>query len=279
MAKKELTPQEKDQLATEKASMLSSTEEVKEASANSTWLWIAVGIIVLVGIVGGVIVGFLGGRFYNLLGPDDHTAEDLLGATLTQGDGAVFFDEMYVNGPAPSAGIMSGDELLAIDAESVRSVRAAYREIARHQIGDVVLLTVRRNFRTLQFEVRLGIIVVTPIIEPPPATPFPPTVLPPSSSQLQSAGRLGVQYRMLQPGDSFDVDEGALIIVFLADNTPAEQAGLRSGDIIVRVNRQAIGSGLSLTDALVVFGEGERVTITFIRDGQEDSVRVALGGS
>ena len=75
------------------------------------------------------------------------------------------------------------------------------------------------------------------------------------------------------------VDDGALIIAFLTSDTPAEQAGLRSGDIVVRVNRQAVGAGLSLTDALAVFGEGERVTITYMRDGREDSVRVALGGS
>lgn len=275
MAEKALTPPERDRAAS-KAS--AEGEAAGSQEASSTWVWTAVGIIVLIGIVGGAIGGFMSGRFYQSLGPDEATANYLLGARLIDRGAAIVLADVAANGPAANAGLQAGDELRAIDGRSYQRARAARRELARHLTGDSVLTTVRRNFRTMQVAVRLGIYTV----EPPPiivtVEPVPPVQVQPPSNQMQSAGRLGVQYRMLQPDDPFDVSDGALIIAFLSEGTPAQQAGLRSGDIIVQVGRQSVGAGLTLADALAGYSEGERVSIVYVRDGQRSTVRLVLGG-
>lgn len=272
MAEKALTPPERDRAANEAAA---EDRSPSGQEASSTWVWTAVAIIVLIGIVGGAVGGFISGRFYQALGPDEKTANYLLGVRLVDDGSAVVLTDVVANGPAMSAGLQAGDELRAIDAQQTRSARAARREVARHQTGDSVLITVRRNFRTMQVPVLLGIYTVEPV--PVPVTVEPVPVLPPSN-QVQSAGRLGVQYRMLQPDDPFEVNDGALIIAFLTEGTPAQQAGLRSGDIIVQVGRQPVGAGLTLSDALAQYGESQRVSIVYVRDGQRNTVRVVLGG-
>ncbi len=52
-------------------------------------------------------------------------------------------------------------------------------------------------------------------------------------------------------------------------DTPAEACGLMEGDVIVRINSAAVGSLKEYSDILKSLNPGERVTITFLRDGKE----------
>ncbi len=91
------------------------------------------------------------------------------------------------------------------------------------------------------------------------------------------SGRLGISYRMLQPGDPFPVAEGALVIRTLDERVPAALAGLQPGDIIIEVDGVPVTSWNALEDTLAGFGAGERVRLVIIRAGEEMSLTAELG--
>jgi putative serine protease PepD len=59
-------------------------------------------------------------------------------------------------------------------------------------------------------------------------------------------------------------------------NTPAQRAGLRSGDLITRVNGESAGTADGLRAAINAKSPGDRVTLTYRRDGKTHTVRVTL---
>lgn len=83
-------------------------------------------------------------------------------------------------------------------------------------------------------------------------------------------GFLGVRV-----GDGEDT-EGASIVEVI-DDTPAEKAGLRSGDVIVSLGGQEIDGGDRLTEALGEYEPEDEVEVVVIRDGKRRSFSVELG--
>lgn len=59
-------------------------------------------------------------------------------------------------------------------------------------------------------------------------------------------------------------------------DSPAEKAGLKQGDIIVKVDDQAIDEKNNLTSALAQYSVGDTVKLTVVRDGQEQTLDVTL---
>ena len=74
-----------------------------------------------------------------------------------------------------------------------------------------------------------------------------------------------------------EVMVGATITEVLPD-TPAEQAGLQEGDVVVAVDSQRIGPGGNLARLIRLYEPGDRVTLT-VRRGDEEArkIRVKLG--
>lgn len=72
------------------------------------------------------------------------------------------------------------------------------------------------------------------------------------------------------------IDHGALV-VSVTPKGPADQAGLRAGDVIARVNNTTIDNTADLTDALVRENPGSTVTLGIMRGSQQIQVRVKLG--
>ncbi len=97
---------------------------------------------------------------------------------------------------------------------------------------------------------------------------------------------IGVRYTALDlriaKENDLSVSAGAWII---ADGTtspiiagsPAEAAGLKSGDIITAVNETAIDEAHPLQDLLVQYSPGTTITLTVLRDGSSITIAVELG--
>ncbi|HUS26819.1 MAG TPA: trypsin-like peptidase domain-containing protein [Nevskiaceae bacterium] len=63
------------------------------------------------------------------------------------------------------------------------------------------------------------------------------------------------------------------------DGGPADKAGVKEGDIITKVNDTAIDQNNGLTAVLGKHAVGEKVTLTLIRNGKQQTVSVTLGAA
>ena len=67
------------------------------------------------------------------------------------------------------------------------------------------------------------------------------------------------------------------IVAQVGANTPAAQAGLREGDIIVAFGDQEIKNDQQLRQAILARKPGEQVALTVVRSGQRQQLQVKLG--
>ncbi len=97
---------------------------------------------------------------------------------------------------------------------------------------------------------------------------------------------MGVTYttitRQLATADNLPVNDGALIGggtggAAIQPNAPAAKAGLREGDIIVKVNGTAIDGAHPLDATLSQFAPGDTVSVEILRDGDTMTVSLTLG--
>jgi S1-C subfamily serine protease len=99
---------------------------------------------------------------------------------------------------------------------------------------------------------------------------------PPPIVGTSEEGRLGVYYRLIEPGDPFSVTSGALIITAWPGG-PADGAGLEAGDIILQVGQQNVTGRQTLEDMVQRYQAGEVITVRVLKaGGGEISVRVRL---
>src|SRR4051794_30559359 len=104
-------------------------------------------------------------------------------------------------------------------------------------------------------------------------------------AQLESEGRvsrgyLGVQIqpltKELADGLGLDAQKGALVNSTQPD-TPAAKAGLKSGDVITKVNGEAVSDARELTRKVAGLKPGSKVELSYLRDGRERNATVELG--
>jgi Do/DeqQ family serine protease len=92
-------------------------------------------------------------------------------------------------------------------------------------------------------------------------------------------GRIGVAIQDLTPelaqAMNTHQSEGA-VIARVEAGSPAEQAGLRSGDLVIAVNGTAVHSGTQLRNMIGLERIGDQVTLTVDRRGSEVSIPVRI---
>lgn len=97
---------------------------------------------------------------------------------------------------------------------------------------------------------------------------------------------LGVSYLTITPSVArefnLSVNQGAYVHTTngsnpVAANSPAAGSGLKSGDIITKVNDKEVGAKGSLSSILGEYKPGDRVTLVYLRGDKEQTTTVTLG--
>ena len=105
------------------------------------------------------------------------------------------------------------------------------------------------------------------------ARPYMGVVYRPIDRQFADANDLPVdEGALVQPGGTQDSPSAAVV-----PGSPAEAAGLRDGDIIVKVNDQPIDGDHPLDATLSEYAPGDTITLEILRDGQTSTVELTLG--
>ncbi|MFD7642175.1 S1C family serine protease [Kitasatospora sp. NPDC059795] len=97
-----------------------------------------------------------------------------------------------------------------------------------------------------------------------------------TSGKVTNSGRaaLGVTVR---PYFDTNFQPAGAVIVSVASGGPAASAGLQAGDVITKINDTAITSPSALTTALASLSPGDKVTVGYQRDAQNQTADVTLG--
>lgn len=177
--------------------------------------------------------------------------------------------------PAETAGILAGDTILAYDSESVlyrkivltKLLRPGSRlgvRVSRHgAVKDLTVHVTRRPATFVDMSVVGDNASQAPRAPRAPRAPLPPsgppddTPLPAISLQIDgfdganSAAVMGAQVVRTNPDlrDALGVDDG-LLVIGVNDGTPAAEAGIRSGDVIVSAAGETVDAPLSLVRIL-----------------------------
>jgi serine protease Do len=210
----------------------------------------------------------------------------------------VGIEKVVESSPAANAGLQNGDVIIRFEGEEVKSVLKLTRLIGEVAPEQTARITVLRGGSEREFSVTLGKRELPPLpmgnfrFENAPALPAlprtPQVQTVPSPSFESGDGnnvfiwrgaanrQIGVSVMALtkQLGDYFGVPEGrGLLINKVRENSPAANAGLKAGDIIVEIEGKEVKGQTDLIRALGEKKEGD-VSLTIIRDRNRQTVRV-----
>jgi serine protease Do len=163
--------------------------------------------------------------------------------------------------PADRAGIETGDVILGLDGQPAESVTSFRNRIAATRPGSRVRLEVQRDGRKRDIEVELEEKESERVAQAPAARSDGPDAA------------LGLRIADLSPElvQRYEI-EGAprdgVVITGVEPNSPAEEAGLRAGDLVRSVNRRRVDSVRELTAALRDLGEDDPVVLLVRRGDQ-----------
>jgi serine protease Do len=190
-----------------------------------------------------------GGDSYFGIGPRDITPNRVAALKLKDDSGVEVTDVDH-DAPAAKAGVKVGDIILSYNNQKVESSEQLRRLIHETPAGRTVQLGISRNGQPQSLAVTLGsrkgMIAVFPKA---PRTGMPGNGFfnnPPEMSMnlLQAASKSGLLVENLTPqlGDFLGVKNGNGVLVRSVEKgSPADSAGLRAGDVIVRVEKETIG--------------------------------------
>ncbi len=187
--------------------------------------------------------------------------------------------------PAGKAGLKEHDVILSFNGQDVQSVEQLRRMIHEIPPGRKVTIGISRDGKPMSLTAQLadrgelgkkvwkeGSAIVIP--------PIPPidVQIPEMSFSVQSSSpKIGVLLEPLtaQLGEYFGVPGGRGLLVFSVEKgSAAETAGLKAGDVIVKLNDSKVAD---LGDwRMAIRGQSGNVNIGLIRDKHEQSVTVKV---
>jgi putative serine protease PepD len=97
----------------------------------------------------------------------------------------------------------------------------------------------------------------------------------PIAQQLVEKGQVTHAFLGVRIADA--ENGGGAVVADVDEGQPAATAGLEQGDVITKVDDTKVTSGSDLTSAIRSHQPGDKVTITYIRDGNGKTAEVTLG--
>jgi len=190
--------------------------------------------------------------------------------------------------PAGKAGIKEHDVILDFNGTPVESEEQLRRMIRETPVGRTVTLGISRDGNPMKLKVQLaqhdkvvaGNHIEIPPIPPVPDMDFSNRIDVPNVMVMRNLSpTLGVQTENLgqQLGDFFGVKGGEGVLVRSVEKgSPADKAGVKAGDVIVRVGDEKLSDRGDLSRVMRKHREGGKLNLGIVRDKREQTVTVEL---
>jgi S1-C subfamily serine protease len=212
---------------------------------------------------------YLGVEF-EMLTPEIAASESMTGTT-----GAIVRN-VIANSAADKAGLKVNDVITAIDGVVIDDQHPLRDQVLAHKIGDQVTLTIVTGTPTgptnsHDVKVTLDRLSAQQSFNFQFSPDFKPNQpfgqQPRQNSVPDNSPYLGVEFELITPQiaarENITGTSGAIIRSVIADS-PAEQAGLKRGDIVTAVDGTAIDTQHTLRDLIVAHKIGDVITLTVV---------------
>ena len=252
---------------------VAQSEEMRYDSTGDNWSW---------------GISDEGGSGSSYMGVDitDVTAERLADLKLKEEHGAeiTMVDQ---DAPAGKAGLRERDVILSLNGTAVESAAQLRRMLKETPSSRVITLGISRDGQPLTIKLQLADRRKSMAYKPgipefnfkmPEMPLIPDFDVPISVVIAHSSLRSGLMVENITPqlGEFFGVKSGKGVLVRSVEKgSRAEKAGFHAGDVVVKVNDQAVRDTSDFTHALRS-SSGGTAAVTVVREKREQNLNLAL---
>ena len=204
-------------------------------------------------------------------------------------DYGAIVNEVLSDSPADEAGINDGDVIISFDGQKVWDQDDLLDFIEDKKAGESVALELIRDGKSVTVNVELGkrprsrgLFSSGRKYKQRSNFRFAPDRVKVRQFGFSSGGYVGVSLTTLseQLADYFGVkgNEGVLITE-VTEDSPAQEAGLKAGDVIVAIEDEEISDYSDVKEIVGDSDKGDKLTFTIIRNKKRQKIEVEVGES
>ncbi len=230
---------------------------------------------------------------------------ELAEAMDLENEDGVLVSEVIDDGPAEKAGLQDGDIIIKFDGENLKNYQGLTKAVASSSPGEKVKIVVLRDGKEKSIKVELGERQEKSyaFFSGKTNNPMSPGCLNPDFDQenvfvwhdgdnsemkimlnglldLDSDhGFMGVELDDIneQMGDYFDVEDGSgALITSVNEDSAAEKAGLKAGDVIVKMDDEDIESAADVHNLMSDTEAEDEIKIKIVRKGKNKTLDITL---
>ena len=173
-------------------------------------------------------------------------------------EGALVSD-VFEGDPADKAGIRTGDVIIEVDGTGIKDTHELIKVVGRIDVGEKIKITVLRDGKRKTFRVT--------VTERPESSE-----LAQGTRDEKSEAHLGITVQAITPeiAEHLDLaDTNGVVVAQVETGSPADEAGLEGGDVILQINRSRITSLQDYRDVMARAVSSDSVLFLIQRGGSK----------
>ena len=189
-------------------------------------------------------------------------------------DEGAYVSDVVRKSPADSAGIQEGDVIVEFDGRQIDDADEVVKAVRKAEVGTKAKIVVMRDGEKKELYATLK--------KSPRRTPFfgvTPPAIPNRIMIFGGKGTMGLGLMELNPqlGKYFEAPEGKGVLVEnVEEGSPAEKAGFKAGDVILKVGEKNVESIRDVRRRLSKYDDGEKASIEILRKGARQTLTLEI---